>query len=142
LCLHGSKDWDIRYGGTIVDNCVIEGAPVDSGYDDVGLTAANRAINANQPPTVNIFAGLHGQDASLRFDEGGVKRRKNLNGWGCHDNEVDGSDNFLIAVWKFTDGNCHFVNLFSKRNWPANSSESWPRLDVMLRCFLSQIFIA
>lgn len=141
LCLHGSKDWDIRYGGTIVDNCVIEGAPVDSGYDDVGLTAANRAINANQPPTVNIFAGLHGQDASLRFDEGGVSR-PSLNGWSCHDNEVDNSDNFLVTVWKFTDGNCHFVNLFSKRNWPANSSENWPRLDVMLRCFLSQIFIA
>lgn len=141
LCLSGAKDSDIRYGSSIVNGSIVDGSNCESGYDDVGLTAANRAINTNQPPTVNIFAGVNGQDASLRFDAPGFHRR-NRNGWDCGSEEVDTKDNFLAAVWKFTDGNCHFVNLFSKRDWPANKSVAWPRLDVMLRCFLSQIFIA
>lgn len=141
LCLSGARKSDIRYGSTIVNGSIVAGASCESGYDDVGLTAANRAINANQPPTVNIFAGVGGQDASLRFSGSGLSRI-DRNGWNCGDSEVDSKDNFLIAVWKFTDGNCHFVNLFSKRDWPANKDAAWPRLDVMLRCFLSQIFIA
>jgi hypothetical protein len=86
------------------------------------------------------MAAVGGQDASLYYES--KVHRVNRGGWSCGKNEVDGGDNFLVAVWKFTDGMSRFVNLWSARTWKANATESWPRLDIMLRCFLSQIFVA
>jgi len=61
-----------------------------------------------------------------------------------NDNDVGGevimdhSDNYLIACWKFTDGDIRFVNLITRRDAPTDgSSNDWPRLDVMMRCILS-----
>ena len=151
--LSGEKGEQIRYASTLVNGDVVDGADGGGGDDDDGLYAANRAINSLRPPTVNMFAGTGGQKGSLRFvspyagDTFGNAdpfRRRSINGWDHDDEyrEVDGSDNYLIAVWKCTDGNAHFVNLITQKQWPVDATEEWPRLDVMLKCFMSQIFIA
>jgi hypothetical protein len=122
--LSGEKGEQIRYASTLVNGDVVDGADGGGGDDDDGLYAANRAINSLRPPTVNMFAGTGGQKGSLRFvspyagDTFGNAdpfRRRSINGWDHDDEyrEVDGSDNYLIAVWKCTDGNAHFVNLIT-----------------------------
>ena len=151
--LSGEKGEQIRYASTLVNYDIVDGTDGGGGDSNQGLAAANRAINSLRPPTVNMFAGTGGEKASLRMDgasficERHAIERQDINGWWIdtpkNDGmEVDDKDNFLAAVWKFTDGNAKMVNLFSRKDWPANASETWPRLDVMLKCFLSQIFIA
>lgn len=148
--LSGSKSRGVRYGSTLSANeDVIEGAETGANNGDVGLDAANKAINTLRPPTVNMMCGI-GARADLAF-----QRLQNLNlvikrdnaGTGNwpraeKENEVDKDADYIVAVWKFTDGVSRLVDLFSRRSWEASSSINWPRLDVMLRCFMSQIFIA
>lgn len=130
------------YNSTLRGNDVITGSESGAGDDDSGLDASVRRLNETFIPTVSILAGQDGQDASLWVDsKNNNVKRVSRGGWSCGKNEVDGSDNFLAAVWKFSNGYSRMVNLFTPRTWKAQATETWPRLDVMLKCFMSQIFI-
>lgn len=134
---------------------IIEGLDSGGGFDDGGLqTASNMMSN----PMTNIFSGIRGQEAELCFD--GTEDWRNDtpdDGWEQlgQGGESDGlflneqSDNYLIACWKFTDGDTKFVNMITPRS-PRNGTSqedfvtkraAWPRLDVIMRCILSQIFV-
>lgn len=125
-----------------------------------GLTAAAQALNEAYPPMVTMFAGLGpGSGCTYTTERPG---RRIINNWipkivGERDENnhvieagegtyvtgaVDTEGDWLGAVWKMTDNQHEMVDLFTKRTWEASSNAKWPRLDIMLRCFLSQIFIA
>lgn len=159
LCISGEGDEDktMWYNSTLTsEGDVIMGPDAGGGCDDGGLRTASALMGR---PTTNIFAGVHGEDAELCFD--------NLTGSsaivpGTVDHHVQDSteldilsgsgenggkfldyqdDNYLVACWKFTDSEARFVNLITPKTRPVRSDVKWPRLDVMLRCILSQIFI-
>lgn len=168
LCMSGAGDGDnesIHYNSTLVrGGYVTEGPDAGGGCDDGGLFTASHLMG---DPMTNIFAGDHGEDGELTFNylrenthvlqtTGNTPPSPNEmdfissdidNGGNeiCHQN-----DNYLIACWKFADGDTRFVNLAtpripwnnrtSKENFLKNATR-WPRLDVMLRCILSQIFV-
>lgn len=156
-----------KYNSTYYDGGnIVAGADTGVNRDNSGLTAANQRMGN---PTVNIFAcsASEAQDGSLGLKTSHAqsptwKRWQGFKGWTCSDNaaEIDNKDNWAAAVWKFTDGNCRLVNLFCQRTWPLNG-ESWTssnypgngpsslnspevrcRIDRILRCVMSQLFIA
>ncbi len=136
-CLIGTED-DIRYNGTLKDNGELINGTSAGGGDDSGLSTCN--INMGNP-CVNILAGCDGQDASLRISN---STRRNLNGWPAAEksDEVDKSDNFLLATWKTTKGNMRFINLGSRRTETRTiGSTSIIRTDLMLKCYLSQMLV-
>ena len=167
LCISGAGDGDyksIHYNSTLVKGGYIkEGPDAGGGCDDGGLyTAANLMNN----PMTSIFGGDHGEDAELTFDNLRENNYVLSNGHTpMATNEMDfissetdnggneichQDDNFLLACWRFTDGDTRFVNLGTPRvPWNSNTSKEnflksttrWPRLDVILRCILSQIFV-
>lgn len=137
-CLIGTED-DIRYNGTLKDNGELINGTSAGGGDDSGLSTCN--INMGNP-CVNILAGCDGQDASLRIS--GTTRRSSSasNGWpeAEKSDEVDRSDNFLLATWKTTKGNVRFINLGSRRTETKNiQNTAIIRTDIMLKCYLSQM---
>ena len=137
-CLLGTED-KIDYNGTLKDNGeIITGTGVGSG-DDSALSTAN--INMGNP-CVNIFAGRKGQDASLRFGWSSRRSPSSSNGWpeAERSDEVDKSDDFLIASWRTTKGNVRLINLGSRRTETRNIQNTGIiRTDVMLKCYLSQM---
>jgi len=110
-------------------------------------------------PTVSIMTGIDGAKGSLRFmdhnrDDGHVckvfARPIYFNGWTVSDGhkingnffEVDNNKDYLIAVWKFDNEKHYLVNLMTSKRFDTSRNASMcPRLDVMLRCFMSQIFL-
>lgn len=126
------------------------GSDISGGTDDDGLEAAVRQMNSTYVSTVNIAGGCN-SNSYIMFRDGEIRSIKRhpyilskSNDWEDLD-DIDTS-NYLVAAWKFDDYSSRIVNLFSYREYcgPNNtkgSSVSYPRLDVMLRCFLSQIFI-
>lgn len=151
LCISGAGDGDnttMHYNSRIMPaGYVVEGPDAGGGCDDGGLFTASNYMGR---PLTNIFSGNHGEDAELCFDN----LRENTTATTSDKlNIISGSgenggqfidyqgDNYLVACWKFTDGDSRFVNLVTRRDVPAKSSIAWPRLDVMLKCILSQIFI-
>lgn len=137
-CLIGTED-DIRYNGTLKDNGELINGTSAGGGDDSGLSTCN--INMGNP-CVNILAGCDGQDASLRIS--GTTRRSpsSSNGWpeAEKSDEVDRSDNFLLATWRTTKGNVRFINLGSRRTETRNIQNTGIiRTDIMLKCYLSQM---
>lgn len=139
-CLLGTED-DIRYNGTLKDNGEIIDGTSAGGGDDTGLSTCN--INMGNP-VVNILAGCDGQDASLRISSSTRKEPSNLNDWPYAEekDEVDRSDNFLLATWRTTEGNVRFINLGSRRTETREiGNTSIIRADLMLKCYLSQIMI-
>lgn len=139
-CITGSED-DIRYNGTLKDNGeIINGTSVGGG-DDADLSTAN--INMGNP-CVNIMAAYGGQNASLRI--GWVTRRapNSSNGWPYAEekDEVDKSDDFILATWRTTKGNVRFINLGSRRTETRNIQNTGIiRTDLMLKCYLSQMLV-
>lgn len=152
LCISGAGDGDnttMHYNSRIMPaGYVVEGPDAGGGCDDGGLFTANNYMGR---PMTNIFSGDHGEDAELEFDglrkNDSVVRGEDSMYFISDDGENGGNymdyqnDNFLIACWKFTDGDIRFVNLETKRDIQAKSTQKWPRLDVMLKCILSQIFL-
>lgn len=139
-CLLGTED-DIRYNGTLKDNGEIIDGTSAGGGDDSGLSTCN--INMGNP-VVNILAGCDGQDASLRIIGSTRKSPSSLNNWPYAEesDEVDRSDNFLLATWKTTKGNVRLINLGSRRTETKSiGSTSIIRADLMLKCYLSQMMI-
>lgn len=137
----------VCYNSTLQSSgTVIDGTDTGAGNSNEALQAAAKNMNETSIPDVNILAGTDGQDASLRvlgtLFGPTVKRVKNFGGWIFdNNNEVTGQDGFLIAAWKFDTGNVGMINLFSTKDWKAEAALSYPRLDVMLKCFMSQVFI-
>lgn len=152
LCMSGAGDGShktIHYNSTIMPaGYVVEGPDAGGGCDDGGLFTASNYMGR---PMTNIFSGDHGEDAELVFnslrENSAVASGANSMDFISSHTENGGQfldwqgDNYLIACWKFTDGDSRFVNLLTKRNIPAKSTLRWPRLDVILKCILSQIFI-
>jgi hypothetical protein len=97
-------------------------------------------------PMTNIFAGSHGLEGRIYFRGIGTVRsvqtgmRYPNSGEWDEGQELDDGDNFAIACWKFTDGETRLVNLLTSKYAPVESTARWPRVDVMLRCILSQLF--
>ncbi len=141
-CLLGTED-KIDYNGTLKDNGeTITGTGVESG-DDPALSTGN--INMGNP-CVNIMAGRKGQDASLGFEGANFRRRspQQLNGWAYAEdiNEVDRSDNFILATWRTDAEDVKFINLGSRRTETRTiGRSSIIRVDLMLKCYLSQMLI-
>lgn len=169
-CMSGAGDSPnelICYNSHVtMDGQIIEGIDAGGGCDDGGLSTASHLMN---DPMTNIFSGDYGEDASLAFrgiyrnginwTGNGAASNNPAEGWNvgseAEDDGVgqilqDQGDNFLIACWKFTDNSSRFVNLISTRKpghdsitnaQHTNSNYKWPRLDIVLRCILSQIFV-
>lgn len=137
-CITGTEDF-IQSSGTLKDNGeVIQGSRVGGG-DDPSLSTAN--INMGNP-CVNILAGRDGQNASLRFGWSSRRNPTSSNGWpeAERGDEVDKSDDFLIATWRTTKGNVRFINLGSRRTETRNIQNTGIiRTDIMLKCYLSQM---
>ena len=116
--------------------------------------------------TINLYAGLNGDDASLRagsvtinpegiFQLGSFTRTTQAgDSWRLADNsyEIDSSSNFISACWKTTDNNWVLTNIMSPRAINLSLGETTTidynsntegdrivRTDKMLNCFLSQI---
>lgn len=159
LCIAGEGDEDktMWYNSTLTsEGDVITGPDAGGGCDDGGLRTASTLMGR---PITNIFAGIHGEDAELCFDDlkASTEVIPGTNGHHVQDgtelNMLSASgenggtfldyqgDNYLVACWKFTDSESRFVNLITPKTRPVRSDVRWPRLDVMLRCILSQIFI-
>lgn len=165
-CLSGAgeDEYGICYNTSLAKGgYTVEGPNAGGGADDGGLyTASNYMGN----PMTNIFSGEHGEEAELCFENTSRNWTQSSdessslhcwNGWNMlkEGGEKGGlflnkqSDNYLVACWKFTDGNTHFVNLMTPRMPRVNmtqedflkSTTKWPRLDVIMRCLLSQIFV-
>ena len=122
---------------------VIEGPDGGGGPDDGGLKTC---ANLMGKPMTNIFVGAHGLEGRIYFKGLGVDRtiqsgmRYPNSGEWDEGQELDDGDNFAIACWKFTDGETRLVNLVTSKSAPVDSTSRWPRVDVMLRCILSQLF--
>ena len=122
---------------------VIDGPDGGGGPDDGGLRTC---ANLMGKPMTNIFVGAHGLEGRLYFKTMGMDSTiqsgmgyPNSGEWD-EGQELDDGDNFAIACWKFTDGETRLVNLLTSKYAPVDSSARWPRVDVMLRCILSQLF--
>lgn len=138
----GSDDADIHYGSTLAGAELVKGVNTGSGCDDAGL---NTAMEYMGLPMVSIFAGCNGQEAryspsSNAFTVNNYYRNPNLLGWNSSDNEIDTGDNWLMAIWKQTDNRYTFTCLASQRVYQSTSGQLI-RLDYMLRCLLSQLFV-
>lgn len=162
-CVGMSKD---EGGSTLVNVALVPGTGGE--LKDVnqmisGVTADQAALDAAMMkmgrPTVSIMTGIDGAKGSLRFmdhnrDDGHVckvfARPIYFNGWTVSDGhkingnffEVDNNKDYLIAVWKFDNEKHYLVNLMTSKRFDTSRNASMcPRLDVMLRCFMSQIFL-
>ena len=148
LCISGEGDDDetMWYNSTITQTGnVVNGPDSGGGPDDGGLYTA---ANLMGKPMTNILVGVHGDQSEIEW--GSLKRESSISndlGFPSDEDDEGGntlaeqSDNWMVACWKFTDGDTRLVNLATPKNRPVDSSVKWPRLDVMLRCILSQIFI-
>ena len=140
----GADETNIYYGCSLAGESINRGADTGAGCDDNGLNAAMEHMNL---PMVSIFAGCNGDQASyspddILFDPNGrAYGRRNVAGWYCGDDEIDGTDNFLMTVWKQSDNRYRFCTLASQRKYASNNSGRLIRLDYMLRCLLSQLFV-
>lgn len=146
-------------------NSIITGAPhtdgtymgtsMGSGIDN---TALNTCMNNMGGGTVGIMAGCKGDDGSFRVDNG-ANRGGNHYAWNdlavwqgnsndqnldylYFDNgkggEIDDGDNFLMGVWKRSDGDYALINMATKKQFNTTRK----RIDLMLKCILSQLLIA
>lgn len=144
--LSGARKDGFYYNSTIgPDGNIIPGPEGGAGFDDTGLNTVASMANSSYISTVHVFAARNGKNAELIYNRGNSVARQDIGGWGTSEGYaqyIDDSDDWMVAVWKFSDGFSRFVNLFSKRTWKADVNQDWPRVDIMLRCFLSQIFIA
>jgi hypothetical protein len=146
----------MHYNSTVSGNgTTIDGPDAKGGCNNGGLWAASSYMNN---PMTNIFAGVRGDNAEIEFRR--LLKRDNIkDNLGLRDDDddfglggcviIDGTDadDYLIACWKFTDGNARFVNLITRKDGTdgsggvKNAKSEWPRVDVMLRCILSQLFV-
>lgn len=147
LFVAGADEAGYKYNATLAGGNVSGGTSAGAGYDDTGLCTA---IDQMGSPMVCIAAGTNGDEASYSPDSGivdytkndpsvtGKLRRRNVAGWNCGSNEIDGTDDFLIATWKQTDSKYRFSVLASHKvhKQPGRLN----RLDYMLRSLLSQLF--
>lgn len=140
----GADETNIYYGCSLAGNSINRGTDTGAGCDDNGLNAAMEHMNL---PMVSIFAGCDGDQASYSPDDlvkdpnNRYYGRREVAGWYCSDDEIDGTDNFLMTVWKQSDNKYRFCTLASQRTYSSNSKGRLVRLDYMLRCLLSQIFV-
>lgn len=124
-----------------------EGPDTGSGHDDSGLDDALRLMNETSKPMVSIFVSSDNRYSLYYCPMLLGTNPTNYTRWANVYTQPYMSDNWMIAVWKFTDGRGKFVNLASIGDFDnkefnyldRNSSEV--RLDIKLRCFLSQIFV-
>ena len=151
LCLGGEGD----ESETIYHSCTLRpngdlvlGPDAGGGNDDGGLASASYLMH---DPMTNMFTGISGEDSEITFHnmhgQGECAFDDQERGFISHNVNEGGnniryqSGDYLIACWKFVDGTTHLVNLMSRRTQDKpDASMKWPRLDVMLRCILSQLF--
>lgn len=152
LCMAGEGDHDdtIWYNSTLTSTGeVIKGPDAGGGCDDGGLRTAATLMGK---PMTNIFVGSYmGEDAEICFDR--LKKNTQSEITGGQINFVSGEGenlgnfldyqggNWMVACWKSVDGEAILVNLETPKTLPVKSNVVWPRLDVMLRSILSQIFL-
>lgn len=108
-----------------------------AGHDEDGLRTC--LINMGNG-TVGIFGGHCYDKASLRYEN----TIYGTAAWFRKDREVDDQDNFLIATWKDRQGTHHPINLVSRKTESSdiNSNTELIRVEMMLKCFLSQMLVA
>lgn len=146
LCISGDEDETktIFYNSNLHENGVVDGGvDAGAGFDDEGLYAA---ANAMGKPMTNIFGGINGEYSELTFS--GTGQTAAGNSLWLNTTLVNQDDDYLIACWKFNDGDTRFVNLMSRKYGSSDETHpfatrfnKWPRVDVMLRSILSQIFV-
>lgn len=112
-----------------------------AGADDAGLRACLTSMGEG---IIGIFGGCDCDLASLYY---GYNKNRGLpyggGAWYKHDSEVDNEDNFLLATWKNRDGIPYVINLGSqKTSSNSTSTKGIIRLEMMLKCFLSQMLVA
>ena len=147
LCLGSNGHDTIYYNCTVGGkNVTIVGIDAGGGCDDGGLKSAGYNMNSmtNMLTGVNgeeselTFEDLHGQDGHFEGDDRNFISHKTTNDGNIIKWQ---SEDYLVACWKFTDGTLKFVNQLSKRSDPVDATRKWPRLDVIMKCILSQLFV-
>lgn len=135
------------------EDIVLSGSELAGGVDDAGLNSAVSQMNSTYVSTVNIAGGGDSEYSHVMWRHedpliGTIRRHKYIlseAGWDFEDYDDIDVRNYLAAVWKFDDYKSRIVNLFSYKQYTKGNLKGkdldYPRLDVMLKCFLSQMFI-
>lgn len=144
-CVTGNED-TCYYNSRIMRNAHTEGSNKGqdgrAGHDDDGLRTCLASMGDG---IIGIFGGNDCDHASLRY---GYNKNNGLpysgGAWYKHDSEVDNEDDFLLATWKDKDGVPYVVNLGSQKTSSnsVSTKEGVIRLEMMLKCFLSQMLVA
>ena len=138
-CVTGDRDY-CSYNSRIIRTNAhtagdYKGTNGGAGYDDDGLRACLASMGEG---IIGIFGGHDYDDASLKY---GLEYGKGA--WYVNKSEVDSEDNFLLATWKDKDGIPYVINLGSQKTSSNSTNTSGIiRLEMMLKCFLSQMLVA
>lgn len=144
-CVTGDEDYCCYNSRILKSNAHTEGSfkgpNGGAGADDDGLRACLTSMGEG---TIGIFGGHDCDHASLFYGyskDSGLPY--NSGAWYRSKSEVDNEDNFLLATWKDKEGVPHVINLGSQKT-SSNSIDTSGiiRLEMMLKCFLSQMLVA
>lgn len=145
-CVTGSKNGCYYNSRILKGNAHTEGSfkgqDGGAGADDDGLRACLTSMGEG---IVGIFGGNDCDDASLFYGVEGVGglQHNTSAAWYPYKSEVDNEDNFLLATWKNKNGISYVINLGSqKTSSPSVNTSGIIRVEMMLKCFLSQMLVA
>lgn len=148
-CVTGDEDCCCYNSRILRSNAHTEGSykgpDGGSGADDDGLRACLTSMGEG---VIGIFGGHDYDHGSLGYEN--VDYKSGGGAWYKHKfhgkSEVDNEDNFLLATWKDRNGISYVINLGSQKTTSSNvnqsSSTGLIRLEMMLKCFLSQMLVA
>lgn len=142
-CVTGDEDYCCYNSRILKSNAHTEGSYKGSnggsGADDDGLRACLASMGDG---IIGIFGGHDCDHASLKYEGTSYNR----GAWYKNNQEVDNEDNFLLATWKNKDGIPYVINLGSQKTTSSDiehpSSTGLLRVEMMLKCFLSQMLVA
>lgn len=139
-CVTGDEDCCCYNSRILRSNAHTEGSykgpDGGAGADDDGLRACLTSMGEG---AIGIFGGQDCDHASLRYEGTSY----NSGAWYKRSQEVDNEDNFLLATWKDRNGIPYVINLGSQKTSSNSISTSGIiRLEMMLKCFLSQMLVA
>lgn len=139
-CVTGDRDYCAYNSRILQSNSHTEGSYKGTnggaGQDDDGLRACLASMGDG---IIGIFGGHDCDDASLKYS--GLSY--NSGAWYTSNGEIDSEDNFLLATWKDKEGTPYIINLGSQKTSSGDTNTaSIIRLEMMIKCFLSQMLVA